>query len=72
MIEAISMFLIGLGAVLVSLASTLGLAWLAVLVPVLIAAAAAVWLFRLSRRGRRRVHANRIMRAKRPERRMAA
>ena len=72
MIEAISMFLIGLGAVLVSLASTLGLAWLAVLIPVLIAAAAAVWLFRLSRRGRRRVHANRIMRAKRPERRMAA
>ncbi len=72
MIEAISMFLIGLGAVLVSLASTLGLAWLAVLIPVSIAAAAAVWLFRLSRRGRRRVHANRIMRAKRPERRMAA
>lgn len=72
MIEAISMFLIGLGAVLVSLASTLGVAWLAVLIPVLIAAAAAVWLFRLSRRGRRRVHANRIMRAKRPERGMAA
>ncbi len=72
MIEAISMFLIGLGAVLVSLASTLGLAWLAVLIPVLIAAAAAIWFFRLSRRGRRRVHANRIMRAKRPERRMAA
>ena len=72
MIEAVSMFLIGLGAVLVSLASTLGLAWLAVLIPVLIAAAAAVWLFRLSRRGRRRVHAKRIMRAKRPERRMAA
>jgi hypothetical protein len=72
MIEAISVFLIGLGAVLVSLASTLRMAWLAVLVPVLIAAGAAVWLFRLSRHGRRARHTNRITHANRPDRRMAA
>lgn len=72
MIETISIFLIGVGAMLVSLASTLRMAWLAVIVPALIAAGAAVWLFRLSRRERRRLNANRITHVGRPDHRIAA
>lgn len=72
MMETISIFLIGLGALLASLASTLRMAWLAVIVPVLIAGGAAIWLFRLSRRERRRLRSHRITHARRPDRRMAA
>lgn len=72
MVETISIFLIGVGALLVSLASTLRMAWLAVIVPVLFAAGAAVWLLRLNRRERRRLNANRITHARRPDRRIAA
>ena len=54
MIEAGSLFLVGIGALLVSIASMLRLAWLAVMIPALIAGMAACGLFALSRRGPRR------------------
>lgn len=50
MIELLSLFVISAGALLVTLASILGLAWLAIIIPLLIVAAAAVGLFALIRR----------------------
>jgi hypothetical protein len=54
MFDFISLFLISAGAMLVTIASILRMAWLAVIVPALIAGAAAVGLFLLSRRKARR------------------
>jgi len=50
MLEVLSLFLISAGALLVTLASMLRVAWLAVIIPLLIVAAAAVGLFALIRR----------------------
>jgi uncharacterized membrane protein YfcA len=50
MIEAVTLFLVAIGAVTVAIASMLRMAWLAILVPILIAAAAAYGLFALRRR----------------------
>ena len=50
MIEAVVLFLVGIGALLVSIASILRMAWLAVLIPALIAGVAAYWLLALGRR----------------------
>lgn len=54
MIEFVSLFLIAIGALLVSVASILRLAWLAVIIPMLIAGGAAYGLLVLRRRGPRR------------------
>lgn len=54
MIEAVMLFLIGIGALLVSIASMLRMAWLAIIIPTLIAGVAAYGLFALGRRGPRR------------------
>jgi len=51
----ISLFVISAGALLVTIASILHLAWLAVVIPLLIAAAAACGLYALGRRGSRHV-----------------
>jgi hypothetical protein len=48
MIESVLLFFVGIGALLVSIVSILRLAWLAVLIPVLIAAGAAYGLFVLN------------------------
>ena len=50
MIEALILFLLGIGAFLVSIASILRMAWVAVLIPMLIAGVAAYWLVVLGRR----------------------
>ncbi|HTG11556.1 MAG TPA: hypothetical protein VK746_12215 [Candidatus Eisenbacteria bacterium] len=49
----ISLFVISAGAILVAIASILHLAWLAVVIPVLIAAGAAFGLYAQGRRGPR-------------------
>jgi len=54
MIEVVMLFLLGIGALLLSIASLLRMAWLAVIIPMLIAGVAAYWLFALGRRGPRR------------------
>jgi membrane protein implicated in regulation of membrane protease activity len=54
MIEAVMLFLIGVGALLVSIGSMLRMAWLAIIIPTLIAGVAAYGLFALSRRRPRR------------------
>ena len=56
MIEVISLFVISAGALLVTIASIFRLAWLAVIIPTLVAAAAACGLFVLSRRNSRHVN----------------
>lgn len=71
MIEAVVLFLLGIGSLLVSIASILRMAWLAVIIPMVIAGAAAYWVFSLSRRGPRRA-VDRAMRAKKTDTRMAA
>jgi hypothetical protein len=48
MIESVLLFCVGIGALLVSIVSILRMAWLAVLIPMLIAAAAAYALFVLN------------------------
>jgi hypothetical protein len=53
----ISLFVISAGAILVAIASILHLAWLAVVIPLLIAAGAAFGLYAFGRRGPR--HENR-------------
>ena len=45
MIEGLLLFFVGIGALLVSIVSILRMAWLAVVIPVLIAAGAAYGLF---------------------------
>ena len=50
MIEAVVLFLVGTGALLVSIASILRMAWLAVVAPLLIADVAAYWVLALGRR----------------------
>jgi hypothetical protein len=50
MIESVLVFFVGIGALLVSIVSILRLAWLAVLIPMLIAAGAAYGLFVLDDR----------------------
>ena len=59
MLDVLSLFLISAGALLVTLASMLRLAWLAVIIPMLIVAAAAVGLFALMRRRPHRPSAGR-------------
>lgn len=54
MIEAVTLFVIAVGAVVVSIASMIRMAWLGVLVPVLIAAGATGALIVLLRRRRPR------------------
>ena len=53
MIEGILLLLMGIGAVLVSIVSILRMAWLAVIIPILIAVGAACVLLGLARRRRR-------------------
>ena len=53
MIEGMLLLLMGVGALLVSVVSILRMAWLAVIIPTLIAGGAAYILIGLSRRGRR-------------------
>jgi hypothetical protein len=50
MIEGLLLFFVGIGALLVSIVSILRMAWLAVVIPVLIAAGAAYGLFVLTDR----------------------
>lgn len=50
MIESVLLFFVGIGALLVSIVSILRMAWLAVLIPILIAAGAAYGLFVLNDR----------------------
>jgi membrane protein implicated in regulation of membrane protease activity len=70
MLEAVVLFLLGIGALLVSIASMLQMAWLAVIVPTVIAGVAAYWVFSLSRR---RAHRRgRAIHAKDTDDRMAA
>jgi hypothetical protein len=53
MLEALSLFVIAIGAVLVSIARIVRIAWLAVLIPLFIACGAGYWLIVLSRGARR-------------------
>lgn len=53
MIEGVLLFLLGIGALLVSVVSILRMAWLAVMIPMLIAGGAAYVLLLLSGRGHR-------------------
>ena len=50
MIEAVTLFLVAIGAATVAIASMVRMAWLAILVPILVVAAAAYGLFALRRR----------------------
>lgn len=50
MLEGIALFLVGIGALLVSIVSMLRMAWLAVLIPLAIAGAAAFGIYRLGTR----------------------
>jgi hypothetical protein len=74
MLEALSLFVIAIGAVLVSIARIVRIAWLAVLIPLFIACGAGYWLIVLGRGARRarspsdRPHA----RHAKPDDRMAA
>jgi hypothetical protein len=73
MFEAVMVFLLGIGALLVSIASILRMAWLAVLIPLLIAGVAAYWVVALGwRPGRPRRMADRARRANHTDDRMAA
>ena len=73
MFETVMVFLLGIGALLVSIASILRLAWLAVLIPLLIAGVAAYWVLALGWRPRRpRRMADRATRANHTDDRMAA
>jgi divalent metal cation (Fe/Co/Zn/Cd) transporter len=71
MIEAVVLFLVGIGALLVSIASILRMAWLAVVAPLLIAGVAAYWVLALGRRRPRRL-VDQAARAHRTDDRMAA
>ncbi len=55
MLEGIALFLVGIGALLVSIVSLLHMAWLAVLLPLALAGGAAYALVKLSSRRSRRV-----------------
>ena len=60
MLEGIALFLVGLGALLVSIVSMLRMAWLAVIIPLAIAGVAAFAIYSLgTRRPRRVLPANR-------------
>jgi len=74
MIEAVVLFLVGIGALLVSIASILRMAWLAVVAPLLIAGVAAYWVLALGRRRPRRPRGlvDQAARAHRTDDRMAA
>jgi membrane protein implicated in regulation of membrane protease activity len=74
MIEAVVLFLVGTGALLVSIASILRMAWLAVVAPLLIAGVAAYWVLALGRRRSRRPRrlVDQATRAHRTDDRMAA
>lgn len=54
MLEGIALFLVGVGALLVSIVSLLRMAWLAVLLPLAIAVAAAYAIYALGGRPPRR------------------
>ena len=74
MLEGIALFLVGIGALLVSIVSMLHLAWLAVIIPLALAAGAALGIYRLGRgRPGRVLLANRRQRNHGPKsRRIAA
>jgi membrane protein implicated in regulation of membrane protease activity len=73
MIEGILLLLIGIGALLVSIVSILRMAWLAVVIPMLIAGGAAYVLLGLARRRRRPSQATKATKRSAEEpRRMAA
>lgn len=55
MLEGIALFLVGIGALLVSIVSMLHLAWLAVIIPLTVAAGAAYAIYSLGTRRARRV-----------------
>ena len=55
MLEGIALFLVGIGALLVSIVSLLHMAWLAVLLPLALAGGAAYAIVRLSSRRSRRM-----------------
>jgi hypothetical protein len=55
MLEGIALFLVGLGALLVSIVSMLHLAWLAVIIPLTVAGGAAYAIYSLGTRRARRV-----------------
>ncbi len=54
MLEGVALFLVGIGALLVSIVSMLHLAWLAVIIPLGIAAAAGYAIYALGTRRSRR------------------
>jgi len=54
MLQGIALFFVGIGALLVSIVSMLHLAWLAVIIPLTIAGAAAFGVYRLGGRRTRR------------------
>jgi hypothetical protein len=58
MLQGIALFFVGIGALLVSVVSMLHLAWLAVIIPLTIAGAAAFGVYSLGRRPRRRLAAS--------------
>jgi uncharacterized membrane protein YdfJ with MMPL/SSD domain len=70
MIEVIALFVISIGALLVTIASIIRSAWLAVMVPLLVAIGAAYGLFLLRRRRSR--HASRAGKPSDQSPRMAA
>ncbi|HEX6078262.1 MAG TPA: hypothetical protein VF197_01460 [Methylomirabilota bacterium] len=58
MLQGIALFFVGIGALLVSVVSMLHLAWLAVIIPLTIAGAAAFGVYWLGRRPTRRLAAS--------------
>jgi membrane protein implicated in regulation of membrane protease activity len=72
MIEAVMLFLVGIGALLVSVASILRMAWLAIVIPLLLAGVAAYWLLALGWHRPRRPHRNQAVRPRKTDDRMAA
>jgi len=61
MLQGIALFFVGIGALLVSIVSMLHLAWLAVIIPLTIAGAAAFGVYRLGGRRTRRAGAPRSL-----------
>ena len=62
MLEGMLLFFVGIGALLVSIVSILRLAWLAVIIPLLIAIGAAYALYALSDRRPLRTHRSAVRR----------
>jgi membrane protein implicated in regulation of membrane protease activity len=67
MLQGLALFFVGIGALLVSIVSMLHLAWLAVMLPLAIAIAAAFGIYSLGRRRRRAALPDRHERDRRPK-----